>query len=133
MIYIFLGFGLFVKSFGLTYPDGVQPRATAQRGMMGWLFCALLLCYALLPSGCPACDALAAFQRSTNHAVELHRVNPVDTCDGACSCCLLQVEPVSIAVGTQEPVLTSHLIVHVDDRELDRPLSIFRPPRSSTV
>jgi hypothetical protein len=108
--------------------------ANLRTGIMAWLLCVMVTLFALMPATCPACDGISfthQFASPTHTAAAA--ISCVDSCDGACSCCLLQAVPAQFQVITTQEPLSDELIPSKVQPELVRPSTFFRPPRISSA
>jgi len=103
--------------------------------LMGWLLCVAVIVFALFPAQCSACNGVLPFQQtvSAQQASATVRLSPADHCDGACSCCLLQVLPTHILAQTEQERVFEAGTPEPIQHELVRPSVHFRPPRLSIV
>lgn len=89
--------------------------------------------FALFPVQCPACDSISFTRQvvASKHTAVATQLSTVDTCDGACSCCLLQVLPLELQAEIAQENVSEKLLAEPPHSELSRYSSIFRPPRIS--
>ncbi len=92
------------------------------------LLCAILISLTGLPH-CDVCDRIPVVSASSLPVVHQHVPAAPDTCNGQCSCCVLQCLP------TASPALERLSIALANDRAASPraahslPFFIFRPPR----
>jgi hypothetical protein len=107
--------------------------ATLRSCVTGWLLCVLVTLFALFPAQCTACNGVSLARQvvSAKHTIAPVHISSADTCDGACSCCLLQVLPLQFSAEIGRESVSGKLVIEPIQPELIRPSTLFRPPRFS--
>lgn len=106
----------------------VGPLTTSRAQTLAWLLCILLTCLTLFSPHCDACDGPSLAPASTSSVQHSTPASP-DTCNGICSCCVLQGLPSAApALMTMELVAGERPPLSPEPAHSEH-AAPFRPPR----
>jgi hypothetical protein len=109
--------------------EGVNRLRTSRSCAVVWLLCAMLLWLAIDSPHCDVCDGAPFVAAASRSAVHQHIPAAPDTCNGHCSCCVLQGIPIVAPALEPSQTASKGEALESPRNALFRPSTVFRPPR----